>query len=446
MIETKERVSKAITIIFFTSSIFLFAYTHYKARFIFNELRNFIYFKYYVFSIFNIVFWGSVYKLEHKIRVNIILASVSLLFSCFLVEAMLMGTDWEIKKRVTRANRAGIEFDGRTKIQVVQDLIKEGGEAVPSFHTSILLRRPPKRANGEIILPLGGISKIRTVFCNEGGEYSIYESDRYGFNNPDIEWDKNKINWLIIGDSYAHGACVEPGNDIAGWVRKLTSASTISLGIGGNGPLIELASLTEYGESIRPEVVFWFYTESNDANPDLELEKNNQILRNYLQPEYSQNLIKRQGSVNEVLKKYLADELEATVAENTIFQFRNIRRLIDAISVKNKVVRSDTGVKSLFAEIILKAKDRVEAWGGKFYFVYLPSFESLVLGLNLYGKHEVLNTMTKLNISVIDLQTSLSKKCADAKIFYPLGIPSHFNSKGYKEIAKAILSKAQLGS
>ena len=42
---------------------------------------------------------------------------------------------------------------------------------------------------------------------NESGYYSIYKSDRYGFNNPDYVWDKNEIDLVIIGDSFAHGAC-----------------------------------------------------------------------------------------------------------------------------------------------------------------------------------------------------------------------------------------------
>ena len=42
---------------------------------------------------------------------------------------------------------------------------------------------------------------------------SIDKTDRFGFNNPDNEWDK-KIDYLIIGDSLAQGACVNRPNDI----------------------------------------------------------------------------------------------------------------------------------------------------------------------------------------------------------------------------------------
>ena len=36
----------------------------------------------------------------------------------------------------------------------------------------------------------------KTILCNENGEYSMYKSDRYGFNNNDLEWDKNQIEYL----------------------------------------------------------------------------------------------------------------------------------------------------------------------------------------------------------------------------------------------------------
>ena len=42
------------------------------------------------------------------------------------------------------------------------------------------------------IFPLSGISKILTVDCNENGPYSVYFSDRYGFNNDDRIYNKNE--------------------------------------------------------------------------------------------------------------------------------------------------------------------------------------------------------------------------------------------------------------
>ena len=60
------------------------------------------------------------------------------------------------------------------------------------------------------IFPLSGISNSKTIHCNESGFYSIYQSDRYGFNNPDEEWDNSEIEYLLIGDSFTN--CVISGS------------------------------------------------------------------------------------------------------------------------------------------------------------------------------------------------------------------------------------------
>ena len=60
----------------------------------------------------------------------------------------------------------------------------------------------------------------------KNGYYSIYESDRYGFNNPDDEWDVGEIEYLLVGDSFTHGACVNRPNDIASVLRSSFKKST----------------------------------------------------------------------------------------------------------------------------------------------------------------------------------------------------------------------------
>ena len=57
----------------------------------------------------------------------------------------------------------------------------------------------------------------------------------------------------------------------------------------GNGPLTALASIKEYSKEIRPNIIIWlvFY---NDLG-DLERELKNPVLKNYLDINYSQNLM-----------------------------------------------------------------------------------------------------------------------------------------------------------
>ena len=232
------------------------------------------------------------------------------------------------------------------------------------------------------IFPLGGVSNAITVFCKEGEDFSIYKSDRYGFNNPDQEWDNEKVLWFLIGDSFAQGACVQPGDDFASRIRLLTKRSAINLGMAGNGPLIELASLKEYILEKRPKIVLWFYFERNDLE-DLRNEKSNSILMKYLNEDFTQNLHSKQSEINKKLKMYI--KLAEREFQKEIFEikkdadrFLTLKKIIRLQILRDKIALDrglDFGIDPLFEKILIEAKNFVNKWDGKLYFVYLPDKE-----------------------------------------------------------------------
>ena len=115
--------------------------------------------------------------------------------------------------------------------------------------------------------------------CNESGDWSLFKSDRYGFNNNDELWDnKNKI--LLVGDSYVQGACVNSEEKISSQIMKKSNFKVISLANSKTGPISQLGFLLEYTELIKPKKIIWFYYEGNDFE-DLKFEKN-LIAHNYL--------------------------------------------------------------------------------------------------------------------------------------------------------------------
>ena len=72
---------------------------------------------------------------------------------------------------------------------------------------------------------------MRTIFCNENGYYPIYRSDRFGFNNPDFEWNNN-VEYLIVG-TFAHGSCVNQEDTVSEKIDRI-KIQNLSLGHGGN--------------------------------------------------------------------------------------------------------------------------------------------------------------------------------------------------------------------
>ena len=164
------------------------------------------------------------------------------------------------------------------------------------------------------IFPLSGISNSKTINCNENGYFSVHKSDRYGFNNPDSEWDEENIEYLLVGDSFAYGACVNPPDDISNVLRILSNRKILNIAYGGNGPLIEYASLKEFlNEKVKK--VLWVYYEGNDQS-DLKRELKNDVLRKYLNDNtFSQELKNKQNKVDILTK----DKMDASIED--IFKY-----------------------------------------------------------------------------------------------------------------------------
>src|SRR5262245_47455639 len=145
------------------------------------------------------------------------------------------------------AARFHLAYDARSQLEVVHDLRKQGTEAYPSAFPAWQGLSPMADA----LLPLGGISRVTTVFCNEMGQYVIYRSDEHGFHNPEGIWSSALIDVAVLGDSFTEGACVPTEQNFVELIRRAYPA-TLNLGMVGNGPLLMLADLKEFLPELRP--------------------------------------------------------------------------------------------------------------------------------------------------------------------------------------------------
>ena len=110
------------------------------------------------------------------------------------------------------------------------------------------------------ILPLSGYENSKILLClDENNQPVFYFSDKHGFNNS-----INKENdFLLIGDSYVQGMCVHNKDNLNAQFKKF-SLKTNALAVGGNGPLLELATFKEYKDYYNYKSVILFITPSND--------------------------------------------------------------------------------------------------------------------------------------------------------------------------------------
>ena len=108
--------------------------------------------------------------------------------------------------------------------------------------------------------------------------------------------------------AFAHGANVKKGQDVASILRK-KGFNAITIGMGANGPLAELASLIEYGIDLNPKNILWFYS-SNDLK-DLVRELQNPILKKYLTREnFKQDLILKQKKIDKILIEFHENKIK----------------------------------------------------------------------------------------------------------------------------------------
>ena len=298
------------------------------------------------------------------------------------------------------------------------------------------------------IFPLSGISNTKTVYCNENGYYSIYQSDRYGFNNPDNEWNNEEIKFLLIGDSFTHGACVNRPDDIASVLRSISNDYVLNLGYGGNGPLIEYATLKEY---LIPNVkiVLWIYLEGNDLR-NLNNELKNEILIKYLNNfSFTQNLKYKQNKIDEIVntivkKEILNDNFQLNKdnrLKNKIIKFvrlNNVKKFVEKRILKKKKNKFEDKIFKEFRKILKLSKDFTVKNNSKLYFVYLPEYHRYRTNYDNTNYDFIKNIIDELEIPLIDIHKEVFTKEQNPLELFPFMLNGHYNEKGYKKIAETI--------
>ena len=347
----------------------------------------------------------------------------------------------------TAARNLGNSYDPRLRMEVLLDLRQAGVNAWPLVFPLSLLKHPESDA----LFPLGGISSVTTVHCNETGPYVIYRSDEHGFQNPPGAWKAGTLEVAIVGDSNAQGNCVEPSQTAASRIRSVFPA-TLNLAMEGNGPLIELAAIREFLPELRPSRVLWVFCEGNDLTSNLPLERNNPILMQYLRPDFRQNLVARQDEVDALLEKRVSDNIkhgEAAVAS----QRSQVRHEFLEGWLRLRFLRFSIGQRStarkpagsvdldLFRRILQEAKDTVTSWQGRLFFVYLPNQEVFLdpafARENQDDHRRILSLLSELDIPVIDLLTAF-QTVKDPNALYANPGP-HLNPTGYALMGNTIV-------
>jgi len=420
--------------------------------------------------------------LSHHAKANLLLAGIFSIAGVFAVETALefkriTSTDKLFtntaspatpKKEISQPERNGV--DTRTMLEVIQDFKNAGATAYPNVHPRHLLQHSDTRNglsfNDQFLFPLGNISNQISVQKNEGGYWFSYKTDRYGFHNDDQDWDKD-VDVVMLGDSYAEGWAVRSENNVAN-ILSNKGIRVVNLGKAGNGPLLEYASLVEYGAQFDPKVVLWMYFE-NDIESDLLLEWRSDFLKQYFLDGFTQHLPKKQEVIDQLLISLVgeADKKRAgksTYRSNLEKAMRRVPDVLQSSPVsvtgnsrafnlarvwrarnlreRAKLTRSDVIRKTVFRDLMSRAKAMLTDRQANLYFVYLPAGNVMEKGKDHSWRKYVLETVSNAEIVIIDAQKEVFEHAPDLPSLFPFGNTSkHYNEEGYRILAEGIWSR-----
>ncbi len=368
--------------------------------------------------------------------------------------------------------------------------IKKNKAGVLSMSPSFYLNQNYLSHNDINLFPLSSIALRNTLYCNENEYWSEYKSDRYGFANKDIKYEK-VIKVGLIGDSFVEGACVNQNETFAANFDKIF-ANTISFGKQGTGPLIQYAIYKEYVKKIKPEIILWFYYKNDLENLNSELQ--NKTLSKYLlEDDFSQNLILKQNEIDCLLTDFILQKKDLPIIDvqnkckKFNFQFNeknkkqkkvsnNINNTVKSFNKNNKFVlknfiklfnvRSLLGLKKptnemkIFKEILLKVEKDSREWGGKLFFIYLPDLYRYQYTSEYNEKNfiDYINFQTKIN--TIDIDKLFLSNVSNPLSYFSLYkynekslinkdqhhlvdqiIVGHYNKLGYQKISNVIIDE-----
>jgi hypothetical protein len=308
---------------------------------------------------------------------------------------------------------------------------------------------------GVSTMPLGSKANSNIVFCEEANGMIEYRSDRYGFRNPDVAWDRG-VEIAMIGDSFAQGACVKDGDDIASHLRN-AFGNVLNLGSSGNGPLANIAVASEYLQDQPPKRLLWFYV-ANDLGIDLPIEEQTPLIAAYRDPKFSQSLRYRQKDTDELISDFLNQE-QASESDNSIW--RSLLKLTNTqnalLRAVNRILRLDPWRQGMdmdyaradsidyegFAELVRSVRSRLPKAVVQLVIVpdagMFSSRHQVAVNLHIQRIGAV---MKDSQIELIDLRKTFDG-VPDPLSFYALkpdGTYGHFSPEGYSAVSRYLIS------
>jgi len=383
------------------------------------------------------------------LRIKCILGLFGLLLGLYFSEVVLI-----VLAPYLRLRCMPFHCDKASISSIILNDRRQGNDIYPAIHPRQFMHAAVGNVGEKSILPLGGISNVPTLLCNERGTPIRYQSGPFGFRNSDKQSLKS-VDLLLLGDSFTQGFCVNEEAHFTGGMKG-SGYALWNFASSGNGPLAEYATFREYAVEFKPSTTLWFFFEGNDYE-DFARELKNPILARYLQDKsFTQNLRGRQRAVDALLRHFADSQLQSyanrgalknwfvwsDIKRNTLEWLRlyNIRSRL-GMANKTRAWRMEAEIapysmRHLTEEllfIIKEIEEVIAAWNGKLIFVYLPAWQRFSHGavFRSHPEYKILREkIIQRDIPFIDIAESFQEH-QDPLSLFPGRINLHYNEAGY---------------
>ncbi len=398
---------------------------------------------------------GFFLKGSGKVRValEIVSLGVALLAAEVLLRILAPDPATTQLARKLDADHLGLPFDMRTKSDVVTDLRAHGIDALPGMSREWPRNARVRQQLPDGLFPLSDASNAEIVECNESGEYLRWHTDEFGFNNPAGLILSGHVLAAAVGESFTLGHCLPPQQAFITLLRK-SYPTLANFGMEGSGALALLATFREYVEPLKPPLVLWIM---HPWTADASAEYADPILRQYLEPGFSQHLLQRRGEVDAAIRtiavpvQYESDAAQSRALEEArrtrfagIFSLSQLRKRLHLPELMAKPPPPLD--LAPFDRSVDLARRTTEGWGGRFVVVIMPLYEEVV-SHNLEGPLHHERLVARLHASgfeVIDT-VPLFEDSSDAVGLYLNRRANHPSAAGHKLLADYIASQLSAG-
>lgn len=329
-----------------------------------------------------------------------------------------------------------------------EEAIAHEGDVVRGFTLAQLNRMSGVKELNKAVL--SGFPRSQVVLCTAPDHVVSYRADRYGFNNPDALYEGGPMDAMLLGDSFVEGFCLPPGEDMVSQLRR-DDIAAVGVGIRGNGPLTELATLGRYGPMLKPRHVLMVFFEGNDWK-NLERELKLPWLRATLgaevdfgTPVSAGDAMRRAASAMSEFSRRPVTMVDLVTRTEMLRNFLALQQTFTRLGLNYPKAAPDIPE---FRHILRRAKVMVGTWGGSFTLVYVPRVDRFMGALASDAAFEPLHALVvdgakREGVPVVDLSLAFKKQSRPRDLYAADG---HFSSSGAAFAAKIVARHLREGA